>query len=254
MTNQILTTWLTQSDAARRLGVSREAIRQAIAARRIEWNGKTGRDCRVRGDLLPARTLPPLTRAPKDPAIRTGKSPDASTLTRAPKTPAKTPDFPPGETGSPRAPKGSARRSGSSSEIVATHCTPKGPADKKTSPAPAATVPASAPKGSITPKGSIAPKSPRTSKMPAQNTPADQLIDARLRKLESDIALQTMRLESHKQEIYNQALSDFQTAYESAFTPLKKFLLSLDLPAETLRKLAAIADQCDADFQSEITP
>ena len=175
MTNHILTTWLTQSDAARRLGVSREAIRQAITARRIEWNGKSGRDCRVRGDLLPARTLPPLTRAPKDPAIRTGKSPDASTQTRTPKT-------------------------------------------------------------------------------PAQNTPADQLIDARLRKLESDIALQTMRLESHKQEIYNQALSDFQAAYESAFAPLKKFLLSLDLPAETLRELAAIADQCDADFQSKITP
>lgn len=188
MTNPILTTWLTQSDAARRLGVSREAIRQAIAARRIEWNGKTGRDCRVRGNLLPARTLSPLTRAPK------------------------------------------------------------GSANKKTSPAPAATVPASAPKGSITPKNT------RTQKTPAQNTPADQLIDARLRKLESDIALQTMRLESNRKEIYDQALSDFQTAYESAFAPLKKFLLSLDLPAETLRKLAAIADQCDADFQSEITP
>ena len=181
MTNNNLT-WLSQSDAARRLGVSREAIRQAIAARRIEWNGKTGRDCRVRGDLLPARTLTPLTRAPK------------------------------------------------------------GSANKKSSPAPAATVPARAPKSSSAPKG------------PAQNTPADQLIDARLRKLESDIALQTMRLESHKQEIYNQALSDFQTAYESAFSPLKKFLLSLDLPPETLRKLAAIADQCDADFQSKITP
>lgn len=166
-TNNNLTTWLTQSDAARRLGVSREAIRQAIAARRIEWNGKSGRDCRVRGDLLPAHTLPPLTRAPK---------------------------------------------------------------------------------------GCITPKSTRTPKTPAQNTPADQLIDARLRKLESDIALQTMRLESHKQEIYAQAMTNFQTAYESAFSPLKKFLLSLDLPAETLRELARIADQCDADFQSKITP
>ena len=188
MTNHILTTWLTQSDAARRLGVSREAIRQAIAARRIEWNGKSGRDCRVRGDLLPARTLPPMTRAPK------------------------------------------------------------GSANKKSSPAPAATIPARAP------KGPAAPKSTRAPKTPAQNTPADQLIDARLRKLESDIALQTMRLESHKQEIYDQALSDFQTAYESAFSPLKKFLLSLDLPADTLRELARIADQCDTDFQSRITP
>lgn len=62
-----------------------------------------------------------------------------------------------------------------------------------------------------------------------------------------------MRLESNRKEIYDQALSDFQTAYEAAFTPLKKFLLSLDLPAETLRKLATIADQCDADFQSKIS-
>lgn len=238
MTNQILTTWLTQSDAARRLGVSREAIRQAIAARRIDWNGKTGRDCRVRGDLLPARTLPPLTRAPKTPA----------------KTSAQTPDFPPAETGSPRAPKAPACRSGLSSEIVATHCTPKPTANKKSSPAPAATIPARAPKGSSAPKGPAAPKSTRAPKTPTQNTPADQLIDARLRKLESDIALQTMRLESHKQEIYDQALSDFQTAYESAFAPLKKFLLSLDLPADTLRELARIADQCDTDFQSRITP
>lgn len=107
MTNHILTTWLTQADAARRLGVSREAIRQAIASRRIEWNGKSGRDCRVRGDLLPARTLPPLTRAPK------------------------------------------------------------GSANKKSSPAPAATVPAIAPKGTIAPKNTITPKGSRPPKTPA---------------------------------------------------------------------------------------
>lgn len=208
MTTPNLTTWLTQADAARRLGVSREAIRQAIAARRIEWNGKTGRDCRVRGDLLPARTLPPMTRASKGPA----------------------------------------RRSGSSSEIVATPCTPNHTARTKSDSAPAATVPASAPKGSITPKSTRAPKTSD------QNTPADQLLDARLRKLESDIALQTMRLESNRKEIYDQALSDFQTAYESAFAPLKKFLLSLDLPADKLRELAAIADACESDFHAQLSP
>lgn len=213
MTTPNLTIWLTQSDAARRLGVSREAIRQAIAAGRIDWNGRTGRDCRVRGELLPARTLPPLTRAPKHPARRAGKSPAIVPPTSAPTPPARTK---------------------SASHATASACTPKG---------------SLAPKGSISsaPKGSIpsAPKAP---------IPADKLLEARLQKLEADTALQTMRLESRRQEIYAQAMTDFQTAYESAFTPLKKFLLSLDLPAETLRELARIADQCDADFQSEITP
>lgn len=197
--NTLTTQWLTQSEAARRLGVSREAVRQAIAARRIEWNGKRGHDCRVRGDLLPARTLPPLTRAPKT----------------------------------------TARRTGSSSANAADQSAPKGSA---------------APKGPITPKGpASAPKAPAAHKSSAAFTPADQLIDARLRKLESDIALQTMRLESHRSEIYNQALSDFRAAYEASFTPLKKFLLSLDLPAETLQRLAQIADDCEQDFQSKIT-
>lgn len=180
MTNLTSTTWLTQSEAARRLGVSREAIRQAIAARRIDWNGRSGRDCRVRGDLQQTGTLPPLSRAAKRPA-----------------------------------------------DPAAVHAVRKAPAPKK--PAPAA-------------------------KKSARLSPADQILDARLRKLESDIQLQTMRLESQKKEIYDQAISDMIAAYESAFAPLKKLLLSLDLPAETLQKIAATADQCDAEFQAQIRP
>lgn len=43
--------WLTMAEYARRNGISREAVRQAAAAGRIETNGKSGRDCRVRGKL-----------------------------------------------------------------------------------------------------------------------------------------------------------------------------------------------------------
>lgn len=43
--------WLTMADYAKLHKISREAVRQAVKAGRIEHNGKTGRDCRVRGDL-----------------------------------------------------------------------------------------------------------------------------------------------------------------------------------------------------------
>lgn len=43
--------WLTMADYAKQHKISREAVRQAVKAGRIEHNGKTGRDCRVRGDL-----------------------------------------------------------------------------------------------------------------------------------------------------------------------------------------------------------
>lgn len=43
--------WLTMSEYARQHGISREAVRRAVKAGRIEHNGKTGRECRVRGDL-----------------------------------------------------------------------------------------------------------------------------------------------------------------------------------------------------------
>ena len=50
--------WLTMAEYARRTGISREAVRQAVAAGRIETNGKSGRDCRVRGKLAePAKTV-----------------------------------------------------------------------------------------------------------------------------------------------------------------------------------------------------
>lgn len=44
--------WLTMAEYARRNGISREAVRQAVKAERIEHNGKTGRECRVRGELM----------------------------------------------------------------------------------------------------------------------------------------------------------------------------------------------------------
>lgn len=47
--------WLTQSEYARIKGVSSEAVRKAIQAGRIEWNGKTGKDCRVRGPMADRR-------------------------------------------------------------------------------------------------------------------------------------------------------------------------------------------------------
>ncbi len=41
--------WLTLAEYARRHGVTSEAVRQAANAGRLETNGKTGRDRRVRG-------------------------------------------------------------------------------------------------------------------------------------------------------------------------------------------------------------
>lgn len=43
--------WLTQAEFARAHGISREAVRQAVLNGRLESNGKSGRDCRVRGEL-----------------------------------------------------------------------------------------------------------------------------------------------------------------------------------------------------------
>ena len=43
--------WMTLSQAAKKHGITREAMRQAVKNNRIEWNGKTGRECRVRGPL-----------------------------------------------------------------------------------------------------------------------------------------------------------------------------------------------------------
>ena len=44
--------WFTQSEFARAHGISREAVRQAVLNGRLESNGKRGRDCRVRGELV----------------------------------------------------------------------------------------------------------------------------------------------------------------------------------------------------------
>ena len=44
--------WFTQSEFARAHGISREAVRQAVLTGRLESNGKRGRDCRVRGELV----------------------------------------------------------------------------------------------------------------------------------------------------------------------------------------------------------
>lgn len=46
-----MTKWLTQSEYARRHGVSREAVHKAIRAGRLATNGKTGRECRVDGSI-----------------------------------------------------------------------------------------------------------------------------------------------------------------------------------------------------------
>lgn len=47
--------WLTQSEYARIAKIDPSAVRKAIQAGRIEWNGKTGKDCRVRGPMLDRR-------------------------------------------------------------------------------------------------------------------------------------------------------------------------------------------------------
>jgi hypothetical protein len=182
MQNTSLTTWLTQSEAARRLGVSREAIRQAITSRRIEWNGRRGRECRVRGGLQSTGTLPPLMAAVRRP-------------------PAATP-----------------------------------PRPSRTSP----------------PSDTPAVSRPASRKDSNNRTPSDLILDARLRKLESDIELQSMRLSSQRQEIRDQALEEFENAYRSAFSPLKKLLLSLDLSADILQQIADVADRCEEDFSEKI--
>ena len=43
--------WLTMADYAKLHQISREAVRQAVKAGRIEHNGRTGRACRVRGEI-----------------------------------------------------------------------------------------------------------------------------------------------------------------------------------------------------------
>ncbi|MBQ9502600.1 MAG: hypothetical protein IJU70_10630, partial [Lentisphaeria bacterium] len=43
------------AEYARRQGITREAVRQAVTAGRLETNGKVGRACRVRGVLDHAR-------------------------------------------------------------------------------------------------------------------------------------------------------------------------------------------------------
>ena len=54
--------WLTMAEYARRNGITREAVRQAVKSGRIEHNGKTGRACRVRGPLAePVHAVAPAT-------------------------------------------------------------------------------------------------------------------------------------------------------------------------------------------------
>ena len=54
--------WLTMAEYARRNGITREAVRQAVKNGRIEHNGKTGRECRVRGPLAePVHAVAPAT-------------------------------------------------------------------------------------------------------------------------------------------------------------------------------------------------
>ena len=43
--------WLTMAEYARRNGISRPAVLKAVQTGRVESNGKTGRECRVRGPL-----------------------------------------------------------------------------------------------------------------------------------------------------------------------------------------------------------
>lgn len=43
--------WLTVSECADRFGLAKPSIYQAAREGRLEWNGKTGRECRVRGKL-----------------------------------------------------------------------------------------------------------------------------------------------------------------------------------------------------------
>lgn len=57
--------WLTMAEYARRNGITREAVRQAVKNGRIENNGKTGRECRVRGPLAePVHAVAPATSNP----------------------------------------------------------------------------------------------------------------------------------------------------------------------------------------------
>ena len=58
--------WLTMAEYARRHGISREAVRQAVKAGRVEHNGEAGRACRVRGELAEP------VRAVSSPAAPTG--------------------------------------------------------------------------------------------------------------------------------------------------------------------------------------
>lgn len=48
--------WVTQSEFARKEGVSRMAVNQAIRAGRLRTNGKTGRACRINAECTLAST------------------------------------------------------------------------------------------------------------------------------------------------------------------------------------------------------
>lgn len=43
--------WYSMSEFARRNGIARQSVMQAVRAGRVETNGKSGRECRVRGKL-----------------------------------------------------------------------------------------------------------------------------------------------------------------------------------------------------------
>ena len=46
--------WITMAAYAARAGISRVGVLKAVREGRLESNGKTGRECRVRGEIMPS--------------------------------------------------------------------------------------------------------------------------------------------------------------------------------------------------------
>ena len=74
--------WITMGEYARRSGLSRPGVLKAVRDGRLESNGKTGWECRVRGEIMPSvRAGEPRRRkaAKPAPAPKSARAPEPET-------------------------------------------------------------------------------------------------------------------------------------------------------------------------------
>lgn len=80
----------------------------------------------------------------------------------------------------------------------------------------------------------------------------DDLLKARLAKLQSDIALGEQKLSRTRREIINEFESIFFEAFSCSFAPMKSKLVQLQLSKDQIKELNLIVDGCLVSFKSEL--